>query len=404
MSKVKINKNFIKSIPALIEGEVQRFYWDSVLPGFGLRIGKTKTAFICEKKIQARTTRVTIGSYPQITPELARDQAQKILGQMTAGLNPNAVKKADRNKNITLEMVFRDFLESRNLLKPRTVEDYSKAIETDFKDWKYKRLLDINRDMISRRHKKLYENRGAAQANLSMRILRALFNFSQGTYFDEKEMPLIMDNPVTVLTKKRSWYRVTRKDRIVPVHKLKDWYEAVNKLPNEVTRDFLLILLFTGIRRSEAAKLRLEDVDLESRSFKVVDPKNSKPLSLPLPQPLYGIFKRRYENAINEYLFPGSGKEGYIADPKRAVNRIFKETGIKFSSHDLRRGFITIASGLVTEYELKLLVNHSAGQDVTGGYIVPNLEKLRKPMSKVVNRIFQLCTKEPAKIISINQV
>ncbi len=49
--------------------------------------------------------------------------------------------------------------------------------------------------------------------------------------------------------------------------------------------------------------------------------------------------------------------------------------------HDLRRTFITIAKALdIPAYTLKKLVNHSTGNDVTGGYIVSDMECLRAPM------------------------
>jgi integrase len=404
VAKVKINKQFIKSLSPLEENETQKFYWDSTLSGFGLRLGKTKTAFICEKRIEGKTVRVTLGSYPQITPEFAREEAKKALSKMTVGLNPTSEKRAQRSRSITLESAFSDFLEDRNSLKERTVEDYKANIDKAFSDWKSKRLVDINRDMISNRHKLLFKKHGAAQANLCMRILRSIFNFSQGSYFDEKEKPLITDNPVEVLTKKRSWYKVARRDRVIALHRLGDWFKAVHKLHNEVTRDFLLTLLLSGMRRTEASKLKKEDISLEGKSFKVIDPKNSKPLSLPLPPALLEIFERRAKASPNAFLFPGSGKNGHIADPKKAIQSVRKSTGIAFSSHDLRRSYITIASNLVTEHQLKLLVNHSTGGDVTAGYIVPILEELRQPMGKVVSKIMKLCTKEPAKIIKINEI
>ncbi|MFZ4860279.1 MAG: hypothetical protein ACOYL3_28300, partial [Desulfuromonadaceae bacterium] len=44
--------------------------------------------------------------------------------------------------------------------------------------------------------------------------------------------------------------------------------------------------------------------------------------------------------------------------------------GIKFCLHDLRRTFVTVAEGLEISYAaLKRLMNHSDGNDVTGGYL-----------------------------------
>jgi hypothetical protein len=49
--------------------------------------------------------------------------------------------------------------------------------------------------MVAKRHTQL-GIKSEAQANLSMRFLRALFNFASGQYEDSKGQSLIADNPV----------------------------------------------------------------------------------------------------------------------------------------------------------------------------------------------------------------
>ncbi len=52
--------------------------------------------------------------------------------------------------------------------------------------------------------------------------------------------------------------------------------------------------------------------------------------------------------------------------------------------HDLRRTFITIAEGLdIPAYALKQLLNHRNPNDVTAGYIVADVNRLRMPMEKI---------------------
>ncbi len=54
--------------------------------------------------------------------------------------------------------------------------------------------------------------------------------------------------------------------------------------------------------------------------------------------------------------------------------------------HDLRRTFITIAESLdIPAYALKKLLNHKMTNDVTAGYIVADVERLRIPMQKITD-------------------
>jgi hypothetical protein len=49
-----------------------------------------------------------------------------------------------------------------------------------------------------------------------------------------------------------------------------------------------------------------------------------------------------------------------------------------------RRTFVTIAEGLdVPAYALKRLLNHAMTNDVTAGYIITDVERLRAPMEKI---------------------
>lgn len=65
---------------------------------------------------------------------------------------------------------------------------------------------------------------------------------------------------------------------------------------------------------------------------------------------------------------------------------VTKLSGIHFTVHDLRRTFITIAEGLdVSAYALKRLMNHKMNGDITAGYIVTDVERLRKPMQQITD-------------------
>jgi len=59
-------------------------------------------------------------------------------------------------------------------------------------------------------------------------------------------------------------------------------------------------------------------------------------------------------------------------------------SGVNFILHDLRRTFLTIADRVDTPaYVLKKLANHTVKNDVTAGYIVLDIERLRKYMQLI---------------------
>ena len=72
-----------------------------------------------------------------------------------------------------------------------------------------------------------------------------------------------------------------------------------------------------------------------------------------------------------DYVFSADFKSDHIEEPRFALRKIEKATGIKATVHDLRRTFVTVAESCdIPVYALKGLVNHSMGTDVTAGYVV----------------------------------
>ncbi len=59
---------------------------------------------------------------------------------------------------------------------------------------------------------------------------------------------------------------------------------------------------------------------------------------------------------------------------------------MKFTLHDLRRTFLTTAEIVeVPHYALKKLANHVSQADVTSGYVVVTVERMRVYMDRISN-------------------
>jgi integrase len=402
MPAIKLTRKSIESLPPLdttkSPNKNQEFYRDTALPGFGLKVTKTSKLYIVEKRIHGRLHRSTLGKYPQLTPEQARELAQDTLYRLAKGVDVSASKNT---KSITMELCFADFLNIRSL-KDRTIRDYQTAMNKHFSDWKKKKVVSITRDMVSRRHKKLGDSAGHAQANLAMRFLRALLNFASGQYDDGEGNKLIKENPVSRLSETKQWFRVARRQTIIKSHQLPAWYQAVQNISSSTVRDYLLLILLTGLRREEGFRLGWRDVDLKGKTFVVADTKNKNPLQLPMGIYVYQLLKsRRDQNDGSEFVFSGSGKSGHLVEPKRQVAKVIDESGAPFCLHDLRRVFITTAESLdISSYAVHSLVNHSTGNDVTSGYIISDPERLRKPMQRIETHLLGLCQLESAKIVA----
>jgi integrase len=239
--------------------------------------------------------------------------------------------------------------------------------------------------MVLERHQRIAEQHGPVTANNIFRHFRAVHNFVSASH---GELP---PNPVTILGQARAWNPERRRRSVVPMHGLPKWWRAVQQ-EDDLVRDFLLTGLFTGLRRSEIAHLRWENIDLEGRTLTVPTTKNGDLLQLPLSQFLYELFvTRRDNNPEDEWVFAGRGKSGHVVEPKTFHRRVGERCGIKFTIHDLRRTFASVADSLdLSHFALKRLLNHRTDSDITGGYVVHSIERLRDPVERIAERILEL--------------
>lgn len=401
MPKVSITKSFVESTTQ------PDWYWDTKLAGFVLRIqkGGKKVYAVCRKvKGTQRNTTVTIGEHGKITTEQARTRAIQILRDMASGINPNEetrvqVEQAEEKRktkqsealanSITLKIALEDYLRVRDL-KESTQYIYRICIEHYLSDWLELPITEITHEMIEQRHFKLSEFK--AQANNSMRVLRAVLTYASVAYKKADGKPLITENPVRRLSQTRAWNRVPRRQTVVKSHQLANWYAAVSSVNNPVVKDYLLLLLFTGLRKSEAASLSWKNVDMTGKTLTVLDTKNRQDHMLPLSDYLQEILRNRWQDRKNEFVFPGESGRSYLKDCDAHIKKVSEDSGAIFTLHDLRRTFLTVAEQLdIPYYALKRLANHKMTSDVTSGYIVSDAERLRGPMQLITDELHRLC-------------
>lgn len=393
----KLTKLFVANAKPPDKGQI--IYRDTAVVGLGLRVTPSGCkSYVVEGRVNGVFRRITLGRENQLTPTAARKKAQKILTTLAAGKDPIIEKSKKKIRGATLREVFEHYLTVRNL-RPNTVTTYRNMLPRCIGDWLDLPVVAITREMVEQRHMDLRKptrqgTSGEAQANTVMHILGTLLNFAAVNYeIDGK--PIILVNPVKRLSNNRRWYPEQRRQTIIPDHKLPAWYEAVMSLRRETVRDYLLLLLFTGLRRNEAATLRWADVDLDAKVLTIRSEiaKNGNEHRLPLSDFLDDLLRQRHANrGTAEYVFPGRGKKPHIISPDCLIDQLAEKIGCPFTPHDLRRTFLTVAERLALSYVvLKKLANHSGKNDTTFGYVVVDVERLREPMQRITNEFLRLC-------------
>lgn len=408
MPAVKLTQRFIDGLGP---SEKQTMYFDQGLKGFGVYTTKNAKTYFIQARVNGKEIKRTIGKASLLKLDVARAEAREILVMMSRGIDPEEEKRQAGLLGLTLRQTFEQYKDGRQL-KPRTVKCYDDLLKSYATEWLDQPISGITKELIAQKHREVGTNHGENAANNLMRTIRSLYNFAY-ILTNEKIPP----NPVQRLSQARQWYKVERRRTMLKPHELKPWYEAVMMIDNVVIRDYLLLTIFTGLRKQEGLQLKWANVDMKDRSITIPDTKNGRPHTLPLSNFLYGLFEQLQERRTNDYVFCGTGKAGHLVEPKKQLDFIERQTrllangvptksdldqkiadnpdnvlpGISHCLHDLRRTFITIAESLDIPYAaLKRLLNHSDGNDVTGGYLQITTDRLREPMERISAKLLEL--------------
>ena len=393
MPKINFTQDRIRNLPTPKEGRVD--YYDIGIPKLTCRVSSTGVkSFVLLKWTGKTMQRVTLGRFPDLTVYDARKKANKALTDLAKGINPTDEKRKEKARNITLQELLDKYLSDKTDLREASILDYTKKINQGFYDWLSKPINKITRDMVTARRKQFEGGR-----DNKLRVLRLLMRYAVIT------LKALDENPVDVLTDGGLWAKPKRKKRMIHSDNLKGWYQSVLKLDNEKAKVYLLLLLHTGLRDQDVRYLEWKDIDFKNDCFIARDTKNHSDFTAYIaPQIKPYLRNLQALTGDNQYLFPGDSKDGVMNTPRKPIAQVCKEAGIKFSSHDLKRTFLTIGEAAMIPFSLlKALANHRTDNDVTGGYINPEANTLKQATWKIADCIQQRVAPDTDNIISIKK-
>jgi integrase len=361
----------------------QSFLWDTVVPGFGVRctLGGKKS-FVVQRRVNGVERRVTIGEFGIWTLDQAREEARSLLRDMDRGVDPIHVKKEKAKARakedalaITLKEVAADYCAHKKTkhghLSERHKQDIERHIDHNFNEWADKPVREIKRNECVKLFEQL-SKRAPAQANQAFVILRALLNWARDTHVtDDGQYQILAVNPVKLMFKTRAPNPERARETRVPEakvgavwHMLQGLRDSDHNLASTcTTADLVSFLLLTGCRWSEGAELmwsQVLDLDGETPSWHLPDPKNHRPITIPLCSAAVALLKARPKRKGCPYVFPSrSPGNGHAKDARATMEAVSRVAGLHLTPHDLRRTFIAVGHTLSIEmWRIELLTGH----------------------------------------------
>lgn len=390
--KVNFTKTLIESVKPPAQGE-RLVLIDSKTAGLQCRITPTgvKTFSVYRRVKGGRPERVTLGKFPDMTVEMARTEAAKINAAIATGDSTAKVKRAHREER-TFGELFEEYMETHAKIRKRTW----KKDEANYRIYLKgplgrKKVSEVSRQDIGIIHSgicrpnrrasadaKEPQRRGGATANRILALISSVFGWGMAAGLCET-------NPAKGIKKNPEYSR----ERFLQPDELPKFFKSLAMEHNATIRDYVLLSLLTGARRENVLSMRWDQVSFERKEWRIPRTKNGDPQTVPLTEEAMQVLTGRVDNG-SPFVFPGSGKTGHLAEPRKGWERILERAGIEnLRIHDLRR---TLGSWQARTGASLVIVGKSLGHkspQATAVYSRLDLDPVRRSVETATSAMLE---------------
>jgi integrase len=343
-NRLKFTKRALDALPAKAPGAPHSYHYDTDCRGLALSVGATgRKSFVFYRKVAGVPRRRTLAPYPDMSIEEARRRASLLNGQIAQGIDPFSDKATSKRQarqlsvvnamtdrgiatmgaGMTLRQAFKVYYEEYSSTHKVThledVAHFRRHIDTSLygENIADKLLTEVTSGDIRRLHLAMGELKIKTTANRIVSLISAIINRCRSWgYFNGA-------NPCSGLRK----FPERARDRFVQPHEMSRFLKAVDAEAKETARDFVLLALLTGARKSNVLAMQWKDVDLDQRTWRIGRTKNGTSQLVHLAVPAHEILMRRLQELRakglqQEFVLPGRGETGHLVEPKKAWERI----------------------------------------------------------------------------------
>ena len=397
-SKAKVNEEFRYEI------------LDTKLSGYFIRVLTTGfKSYNIRGRLKGKQITVSIGDCQIISEQEARKKAQEFKQLMKEGVDPRTTYLHEEHDELTLLDLLEDYRDTRGpKLKTSTYRRYKYQLEFYCPKLSAKPAQDLTAKEIKDWYRSMRDRPTSGERTFV--TMKTLLTFAYKT----KLLPELVTEELSYIGR---YSKSNEPKRFIAKQHIDAWCEAFfslspviepmqedlssyqqynNNRISMTARDYILFLMVTGLRKSEATNLKWKDVDFQARTFDIPYNKAGRFMTVPMNRVTYCMLA--YRNKLRDekvgdrrkhqvYVFPSKTRTGGFADPRKALSKISQLGNFEedISPHDLRRSFATYCKELgFTLDDTGKLLNH-ANRNVTDSYVNRSLEWQRDCYDKVVN-------------------
>jgi integrase len=338
-------------------GEGQVDYWDTLTPGFGVRVSYGgRKSFMVMTRVDGRLRRFTLKpAYPFLSLADARVQATRIIKDAQVGLDPAAAKAMERKAAQALHRnafgaVAADFMQdhAKNL---RTRKEMQRKIDVELlPHWGDRPIASITRTDVKALLREKARH-GPIAANRLLALVSKIFTWA----LDEE---IVQASPAVRLPRHA---KEQERERALTAEEIKTLWAAFGKLGYPFGAVFRMLLV-TGQRRGEVADMKWSEIGSDGWKLPGARVKSSQGHLVPLSSLAREIL--RCVPRVGDHVFAAyndKALQGWSKAKARA-DAVCTEPVAPWRIHDLRRTAATHMRSLgVDRLVVSKVLNHAEG-------------------------------------------
>jgi len=377
-NKINFTKGSLLDLPIPTSGK-RTYYYDTKTRGLSVCVLPSgKKTYLVYRKINGRPERITIGDINDFSLEQARGKASEINALIANGENPAQRHRLSKSE-LTFGELFIEYMERHAKIHKSSWQQDERRYNYYLSAWKQRQLSAIRKPDIQKLHQEVGANNGHYAANRLLALINSVFNSAIEFCLWDKS------NPANGIKK----FKEKSRSRFLQADELPRFFKALSEEPNETIRDYILLSLLTGARKSNVIAMRYDEINFDLCLWNIPKTKNGDPHVTPLVPRALEILNERLKNKMSEWVFPSTSKSGHLSDPKRSWKRILERAGIKdLRIHDLRRSLGSWQAS--TGASLAIIGKTLAHKNVatTAIYARLSIDPVRDSMNKATQAIW----------------
>ena len=355
-------KNLTARFCETVKVEARTDFWDDIVRGLVLRVSPNGTkawTVVYTRESDGSKQRVTLGRFPAITLEKARNKALKAVTAVSDGEDPSEEKRA-RKAALTVEELGSLYLEKHAKRHKRTWQEDERVLKVDVYPTigRMKAVAVKRRDLLD-----IIEAKSEAgkmtSANRLLAIIRKLFNWSV-------EKDYLPTSPAIGI---KPPGKAVRRDRVLSDDEVRTiWTALPGAAVADQTRDIMRLLFLTGARSGEVCGIRRSEIDVDRAIWTLPASRTKNGLShlLPLSPAALAIVERWLDRADDEDddapLFARVGDPIESNAIAHAARLKLQVTKARWTPHDIRRTVATGMAGIgIAPHIVEAVLNHISG-------------------------------------------